>query len=212
MRRNSKSNYETLGDETLTTNKNAVCQKSTNGTTPYKKPANQQLHSSTTQNITGNVSSNKSSKATNFIERNKKLAETPKTSSSSKQSSCFTTAGNNNKTSRIASSSVSEPKTPGKQQQQQLRKQSNNETTKSAEKLNVSHRVTDKSANINLRNPTLDVPLLRQRSLTFESRETFMKFGKSPSSMMKKPTDRSITDTTELDCIEVFTKYDEVFF
>ena len=215
MRRNSKSNYETLDDETLTTNKNAACAKSTNGTTSYKKPANQQLQSSSTQNVTGNASFNKSSKATNFIERNKKLAETPKASSSSKQSSCSTNAGNNRKTNRIASSSVSEPKTPGKQQQQQqLRKTSNNKTTKSAEKLSVSHRVTDESANIDLRDPTLDVPLLRQRSLTFESRETFMKFGKSPSSILtsKKPTNSSIADTTELDCIEVFTKYDEVFF
>lgn len=206
MRRNSKSNYEAIDDETLTANEKEVCQKS----------ANQQTHNLTTQNTIKNASSNnskKSAKATNFIERNKKLAETPKA-----KPSCSTTAGNR-KTNRTALSSVSESTTPAKQQQQQRKKSC--KTPKSAEKLLKSHK--DETINNHLQNvteihgkrdPTLDVPLLRQRSLTFESRETFMKFGKSPSSMVKneRQTDRSNADTTELDCIEVFTKYDQVSF
>ena len=269
MRRNSKSSYEPLEDDTFS--KHAPPQERENSVSASEKifsttytsvpvvfgnnderiDASTNLHQENKPRDNTSrdapISSNKKSKnIPNFIERNKKLAETPKMASKQNQQIHVSNQQQQTNVSSKTGLKITELVTPVKNEQR------NTKTPKSAEKLSkkaASHlqitnaqikqqptnkgrgskndkNIVETNNNIKKNNrsklihngveegrepteSTLVVPLmLRQRSLTFESRETFLKFdrrGSSASSPMNK-----ISDATELDCIEVFAKYDEV--
>ncbi|XP_066920294.1 probable serine/threonine-protein kinase nek3 [Clytia hemisphaerica] len=201
IRRNSKSSYETIEDSLKMTNQKVAKTTSANQNDGLKAHDEKQANK-------------KTKPATNFIERNKKLAETPKGKAAKKPSEKKEPKATG-KASKISNLSVVSEASPIVSKQRKIPS-----TQKSAEKKKKaaitspsgktpitfswkqSSGKTPDNKDTTITEADLFLPLLRKRSLTFDSRETFMKFGASAvdSNMTKN------LDVTELDCIDVFNK------